>query len=158
AAIDGVLKRALGEKGSALRDDGDVDTAFADAPRERIVVAGYAVPYLAHTTMEPMNATAQLKDGVLDIWCGNQAPTILRQLCANQLGIEQDKITVHTTFLGGGFGRRIEMDYALYAAQMAKETGGRPIKVTWTREEDTRHDAYRPAAVGKFQARLGDDG
>ncbi|RWK50301.1 molybdopterin cofactor-binding domain-containing protein [Mesorhizobium sp.] len=158
AAIDGVLKRALGEKGSALRDDGDVDTAFADAPRERIVEAGYAVPYLAHTTMEPMNATAQLKDGVLDIWCGNQAPTILRQLCANQLGIEQDKITVHTTFLGGGFGRRIEMDYALYAAQIAKETGGRPIKVTWTREEDTRHDAYRPAAVGKFQARLGDDG
>lgn len=158
AAIDGVLKRALGEKGSATRDDGNVDTAFADAPRERIVVADYAVPYLAHTTMEPMNATAQLKDGVLDIWCGNQAPTILRQLCANQLGIEQDKITVHTTFLGGGFGRRIEMDYALYAAQMAKETGGRPIKVTWTREEDTRHDAYRPAAVGKFQARLGDDG
>ncbi|RWL10260.1 MAG: xanthine dehydrogenase family protein molybdopterin-binding subunit [Mesorhizobium sp.] len=158
AVIDGVLKQALGEKGSALRDDGDVDTAFADAPRERIVVADYAVPYLAHTTMEPMNATAQLKDGVLDIWCGNQAPTILRQLCANQIGIEQDKITVHTTFLGGGFGRRIEMDYALYAAQMAKETGGRPIKVTWTREEDTRHDAYRPAAVGKFQARLGDDG
>ena len=91
----------------------------ADAPREKVVEADYAVPYLAHATMEPMNATAQLKDGALDIWCGNQAPTLVRQLCANQLGIEQDKVTVHTTFLGGGFGRRVEMDYALYAALMA---------------------------------------
>ena len=72
-----------GTKGSAMRDNGDVDTAFADAPRERIVEADYAVPYLAHATMEPMNATAQLKDGALDIWCGNQAPTLVRQLCAN---------------------------------------------------------------------------
>jgi isoquinoline 1-oxidoreductase subunit beta len=158
AAITEVLKKSLGEKGSAMRDDGKVDTAFADAPREKVVEADYAVPYLAHATMEPMNATAQLKDGALDIWCGNQAPTLVRQLCANQLGIEQDKVTVHTTFLGGGFGRRVEMDYALYAALMAKEAGGRPVKVTWTREEDMRHDAYRPAAIGKFQARLGDDG
>ncbi|BCG92412.1 xanthine dehydrogenase family protein molybdopterin-binding subunit [Mesorhizobium sp. 131-2-1] len=157
-AIGEVLKQALGEKGSALRNDGNVDTAFADAPREKIVEADYAVPYLAHATMEPMNATARLKDGALDIWCGNQAPTLVRQLCANAVGIEQDKVTVHTTFLGGGFGRRVEMDYALCAALMAKEAGGRPVKVTWTREEDMRHDAYRPAAIGKFQARLGDDG
>lgn len=158
AAISEVLKQALGTKGSALRDDGDVDSAFADAPREKIIEADYAVPYLAHATMEPMNATARLKDGVLDIWCGNQAPTLVRQLCANALGIEQDNVTVHTTFMGGGFGRRVEMDYALCAALMAKDAGGRPIKVTWTREEDMRHDAYRPAAIGKFQARLGDDG
>jgi isoquinoline 1-oxidoreductase beta subunit len=158
AGISDVLKQALGQEGSAMRDDGDIETAFADAPRARIVEADYAVPYLAQATMEPMNATAQFKDGVLDIWCGNQSPTILRQLCASQLGIEPDKITVHTTFLGGGFGRRIEMDYALYAVQMAKEAGGRPVKVTWTREEDTRHGAYRPAAVGKFQAVLGDNG
>jgi isoquinoline 1-oxidoreductase beta subunit len=158
AAISDVLKQALGTKGSVMRDNGDVDTAFADAPRERIVEADYGVPYLAHATMEPMNATAQLRGGALDIWCGNQAPTLVRQLCANAVGIEQDKITVHTTFMGGGFGRRVEMDYALCAALMAKETGGRPVKVTWTREEDMRHDAYRPAAIGKFQARLGDDG
>lgn len=158
AAIDAALKQALTTKGSALRDDGDVDTAFADAPREKIVEADYAVPYLAHATMEPMNATARLKDGALDIWCGNQAPTLVRQLCANAVGIEQDKVTVHTTFLGGGFGRRVEMDYALCAALMAREAGGRPVKVTWTREEDMRHDAYRPAAIGRFQARLGDDG
>jgi isoquinoline 1-oxidoreductase beta subunit len=158
AAISDVLKRALGTKGSEMRDDGDVDTAFADAPSERIVEADYAVPYLAHATMEPMNATARLKDGVLDIWCGNQAPTLLRQLCANAVGIEQDNVSVHTTLMGGGFGRRVEVDYALCAALMAKETAGRPIKVIWTREEDMRHDAYRPASAGKFQARLGDDG
>lgn len=158
AAISDVLKQALGTKGSVMRNNGDVDTAFADAPRERIVEADYAVPYLAHATMEPMNATARLKEGVLDIWCGNQAPTLVRQLCANLIGVEQNKVNVHTTFLGGGFGRRVEVDYALCAALMAKETGGRPIKVTWTREEDMRHDAYRPAAVGRFQARLGDDG
>ncbi|MET3581138.1 isoquinoline 1-oxidoreductase beta subunit [Mesorhizobium robiniae] len=158
AAISEALKQALRTKGSAMRDDGDVNTAFADAPRERIVEADYAVPYLAHATMEPMNATAQLKDGVLDIWCGNQAPTLVRQLCANAVGIEQDKVGVHTTFMGGGFGRRVEVDFALCAALMAKETAGRPIKVIWTREEDMRHDAYRPASVGKFQARLGGDG
>ncbi|RWM21928.1 MAG: xanthine dehydrogenase family protein molybdopterin-binding subunit [Mesorhizobium sp.] len=158
AGISEALKQALGTKGSVMRDDGDVDIAFADAPREKIVEADYAVPYLAHATMEPMNATARLKDGVLDIWCGNQAPTLVRQLCANAVGIEQDKVSVHTTFMGGGFGRRVEVDYALCAALMAKETAGRPIKVIWTREEDMRHDAYRPASVGKFQARLGEDG
>ncbi|TIW28484.1 MAG: xanthine dehydrogenase family protein molybdopterin-binding subunit, partial [Mesorhizobium sp.] len=90
AGISKALKRTLGTKGSVMRDDGDVNTAFADAPREKIVEADYAVPYLAHATMEPMNATARLKDGVLDIWCGNQAPTLVRQLCANAVGIEQD--------------------------------------------------------------------
>lgn len=158
AGISEALKRALGTKGSVMRDDGDVNTAFADAPRENIVEADYAVPYLAHATMEPMNATARLKDGVLDIWCGNQAPTLVRQLCANAVGIEQDNVNVHTTFMGGGFGRRVEVDYALCTALMAKETAGRPIKVIWTREEDMRHDAYRPASVSKFQARLGNDG
>jgi isoquinoline 1-oxidoreductase beta subunit len=158
AAISKALADALATQGSALRDDGNVDTAFADAPREKIVEADYAVPYLAHACMEPMNATARLKDGVLDIWSPNQMPTITRQLCAGAAGVEQDKVNVHTTFLGGGFGRRGEMDFSIYATLLAKEAGGRPVKVIWTREEDTRHDVYRPAAAGKFQARLGDDG
>lgn len=159
AAIAKTLADALASNdGSAMRDDGDVDTAFADAPRDRIVEADYFAPYLAHATMEPMNATAQLKDGALEIWCGNQSPTLVREQCAAAVGVDQDRVVVHTAYLGGGFGRRIEMDYALCAVLMAKETEGRPVKVTWTREEDTRHDTYRPAALGKFQARLGDDG
>jgi isoquinoline 1-oxidoreductase beta subunit len=159
AAISQALTDALASgDGSALRDDGDVDTAFADAPRERLVEAVYEVPYVAHACMEPMNATAQFKDGVLEIWSPNQMPTLTRYLCSEAAGIERDKVNVHTTHLGGGFGRRGEMDFSIYAALLAKEAGGRPVKVTWTREEDIRHDTYRPAAAGKFQARLGDDG
>ena len=159
AAIAKVLTDALSSPdGSAMRDDGDVDTAFADAPAERLVEAEYWVPYLAHAPMEPMNATARLKDGVLDLWAGNQAPTITRRLCAIALGLGEDKVNIHTPSLGGGFGRRVEADFSLCAALMAGETDGRPIKVIWTREQDMRQDAYRPAAAGKFQARLGDDG
>ncbi len=149
---------AVSPDGAAMRDDGNVDTAFADAPRELVVEAEYAVPYLAHAAMEPMNATARLKDGVLDIWAGNQAPTITRRLCATALGIDPEKVNVHTPALGGGFGRRVEVDFSLCAALMARETNGRPVKVIWTREQDMRHDAYRPAAAGKFQARLASDG
>ena len=93
--------------GSALRDDGDVDKAFADAPRDRLVEAEYSVPFLAHTCMEPMNATARLKDGVLDIWAPTQFPTVSRLICAELAGVEQDKTNVHTTFLGGGFGHYV---------------------------------------------------
>jgi isoquinoline 1-oxidoreductase beta subunit len=141
AAVHARLIQGLDETGWSLRNDGDVEAALAAAPPDRVVEAEYDVPYQAHMTMEPMNATAQFKDGVLDVWCGNQSPTIARMLCAGQLGIEQDKVNIHTTALGGGFGRRLEVDYALCAAALAKETEGRPIKVTWTREEDTTHGA-----------------
>jgi len=138
----------------SLRDDGDVETAFADAPREEILAAEYRVPWLAHATMEPMNATAQWKDGVLDIWAPNQAPTILQMACAPLVGVKAADVRVHTTMLGGGFGRRGEVDFALYAVEIAKHTAGRPVKVTWTREEDTRHDTYRPAAISRMRARV----
>lgn len=138
----------------ALRDDGDTETAFADAPREEVVEAEYRVPYLAHACMEPMNATAQWKDGVLDIWAPNQAPTIIQMVASSLVDVESDDVRVHTTFLGGGFGRRGEIDFALYAVLLAKETDGRPVKVTWSREEDMTHDAYRPAAVARMRARV----
>jgi isoquinoline 1-oxidoreductase subunit beta len=158
-AISKALQDALASAdGSSLRNDGDVEAAFADAPRESIVEADYQVPYLAHACMEPMNATARLKDGVLDVWAPNQVPTVTRKLCAKVAGVEQENVNVHTTFLGGGFGRRGDMDYSMYAAILATHTDGRPVKVIWTREEDVRHDFYRPAAVARCQARLGDDG
>ena len=156
--VEVIADAAARGKGSALRDDGDVDIAFADAPQERVLEAEYRVPYLSHTPMEPMNATARLKDGVLDIWAPNQMPTLIRWFCADLAGVPQENTHVQTTSMGGAFGRRGELDYALYATLMAKEADGRPVKVTWTREEDTRHDAYRPAAVGRFKARLGEDG
>jgi len=138
----------------SLRDDGSVVTAFADAPQEEIVEADYSVPWLAHACMEPMNATAQWKDGVLDVWAPTQAPTIIQMICSDLVGVESDTVRVHITKLGGGFGRRGEVDFPIYAVELAKHTEGRPVKVTWSREEDTRHDTYRPAAMGRMKARV----
>lgn len=142
----------------SLRSAGNVDTAFADAPRDSIVEAEYFAPFLSHATMEPMNATAQLKDGVLDVWAPNQAPSVIKIIAARLTGLADDRINVHTTFLGGGFGRRLEPDFSDYAIRIAMQTEGRPVKVTWTREEDMSHGPYRPTALGRYRARLGKDG
>lgn len=157
-AIGSMLDEALAaDRGTALRNDGDIEAAFADAPRERVLEATYGVPLLAHVCMEPMNATARFSGGKLEVWAPNQIPTLTEQLCASAVGIGTADVTVHTTALGGGFGRR-EADFSIYAAILAKAMEGRPVKVTWTREEDVRHDVYRPAARGRFRARLGEDG
>jgi isoquinoline 1-oxidoreductase subunit beta len=157
-AMFDVLKMALdNQKGSSLRTMGDVDAAFADAPADDVIEAEYQVPFLAHATMEPMNATAQFKDGQLTLWSPNQAPTPTRYLCASIAGIEQDSVTVNTTMMGGGFGRRGEMDFSIYATLAAMQADGRPVKVTWTREEDMTHDMYRPAAMALFKARVNGD-
>jgi len=149
------LKSALqGPPVHALRDEGSVDTAFADAPAEQVIEAQYTVPWLAHATLEPMNATARWKDGVLDIWAPTQAPSVLKMVCGPLVGVESEEVRVHATYLGGGFGRRGEVDFAIYAVEMAKAAAGRPVKVTWTREEDTRHDTYRPMATCKLKARF----
>ncbi|MEC9342937.1 MAG: molybdopterin cofactor-binding domain-containing protein, partial [Pseudomonadota bacterium] len=150
-----VLEEALGKAADfSLRDDGDVEIAFADAPQEEVLQAEYRVPYLAHACMEPMNATAQWKNGRLELWAPNQSPTLLQMITAPLVGVDADEVKVHTTYLGGGFGRRAEADFPAYAVLIAKETDGRPVKVTWTREEDTQHDAYRPAAICRARARL----
>ncbi len=144
--------------GDVARNDGNVEAAFAGASQGRTVDAEYRVPYLAHATMEPMNCTAQVKDGKLTIWAPNQSPTLIRSFCAPLAGVKQENTQVQTTAMGGGFGRRGELDFAYYATLLAKETEGRPVKVTWTREEDMRRDCYRPAVVAEMRARLGDDG
>ncbi|MCO5064622.1 MAG: molybdopterin-dependent oxidoreductase [Rhizobiaceae bacterium] len=156
--MQAIAEAAAKGEGDVMRDDGDVDVAFADAPQAQLVEAEYRVPYLSHAPMEPMNCTAQLKDGHLTIWAPNQMPTLIRWLCADLAGVSQEQTTVHTTSMGGGFGRRGELDYALFATLIAKEAGGRPVKMTWTREEDMQHDCYRPAYVARMRARLGADG
>ncbi len=158
AAIAEVLNEALTRQDQTPRDDGDVTAAFADAPQDQIVEAEYGVPYLAHATMEPMNATAWLRDGKFDIWTGNQAPTLIRDDTAYEVGLDAEAVEVHTTYLGGGFGRRGEVDFARFAARVAKETDGKPVQVVWSREEDMTHDTYRPASKSKMRARLGGDG
>ena len=135
-------------------EEGDVDGAEGE-----LVEADYAVPYLAHACMEPMNCTAWVRDGVCDIWTGTQAPLMARTAAATAAGLEPENVTVHNHMLGGGFGRRIhaENDYVAPAVEIAVMAGA-PVKTIWSREEDMRFDEYRPAVVSRFAAKLGDDG
>lgn len=143
---------------ATTREDGDALLAFADAPREEIIEAEYSVPYLAHATMEPMNATAWLRDGKLDVWCGHQAPTLAVDHVAQEAGVDKENVDLHVTFLGGGFGRRFEIDAPKFAARVAKATDGKPVQVVWQREEDMTHDTYRPASIAKLRARVDENG
>ena len=138
---------------STLRDDGDVEAATSGTEIE----GSYRVPYLAHATMEPMNATAWLRDGRLDIWCGTQLPTQVRAEGAKIADLPEEAVHVHTTLLGGGFGRRAEVDFVSYAVALAKEMEGTPVQTTWSREEDTGHDVYRPLAAARFRAKVADE-
>ena len=139
---------------SQNRDDGDVDAVINGA--DKVISAEYEVPYLAHATMEPMNATAWLHDGQLQIWAGNQSPTQVLKEAEKITGLSADNIKVHTPLMGGGFGRRAEMDFVKQAIEIAKAMSGTPVKMTWTREEDTCHDYYRPLAMASFQAVMGE--
>jgi isoquinoline 1-oxidoreductase beta subunit len=144
-------KRAGYGEGFGFRKDGDVAEILKVARPEDVIEAEYRAPFLAHACMEPMNSTAQWKDGKLDIWTPTQVPTLVQTIASREFGIASEDANVHVTLLGGGFGRRLETDYALYAMRVAKQTDGRPVKVTWTREEDMRHDAYRPGATARFR-------
>jgi isoquinoline 1-oxidoreductase beta subunit len=142
-----------GKPNSTLRNDGNADELPQGATE---VTAEYRLPYLAHATMEPMNATAHVTADGLTIWCGNQAPVIIQGKCAEATGLSPEQVTVHTTLLGGGFGRRGESDYAVYAARLAAAMPGTPVQLTWSREEDMRHDFYRPGAIARFRGAVQD--
>lgn len=139
-------------EGFAFRREGDVQAGLQAAARQ--VQARYSAPYLAHVTLEPMNCTVQVRDGAATVWAPTQVPGAAREAAARVLGLPDEAVTVHVTYLGGGFGRRLEVDFIAQAARIALECGGAPVQLVWSREEDMTHDFYRPAGVAVLQAGL----
>jgi len=152
AMFETIAKAFDGEANATLRADGDVEAALGAAGK--VIEAEYRVPFLAHLCMEPMNATALLREERLDIWSGNQVPTLVRDHAAAIAGLDSANVHVHTPFMGGGFGRRAETDCTNQAVRLAMAMPGRAIKLTWTRKEDTTHDYYRPAAIARLKGSL----
>lgn len=134
---------------------GDADGALASA--DSVFEAEYRVPYLAHAAMEPLNATARIEGGQCEVWTGSQNPLGFRSAVADALDMSAENVTIHNQYLGGGFGRRAQPDYAVQAARLASATG-HPVKLIWSREEDTRQDRYRPAVLSRFRAGFDSNG
>ncbi|MEQ5870425.1 xanthine dehydrogenase family protein molybdopterin-binding subunit [Sagittula sp. NFXS13] len=138
---------------SMLRDDGDVSTLPMGTKR---IEAAYSVPFLAHATMEPQSANAWFDGGKLKVWTGSQMPTFALRVAAEEAGLDEADVEFNVTYLGGGFGRRGEVDFTRYATRIAKEMPGTPVLLTYSREEDMTQDFYRPAAKARFAGAVKD--
>ena len=152
--IVGELKRATLNSGPVAQNIGNVGEAMASAVTK--VEATYQVPFLAHATMEPMNCTVHVRKDGCEVWVGNQVAA-RAQAAARTAGLPLDKVVVHNHLIGGGFGRRLEIDGVIRAVEIAKHVDG-PAKVVWTREEDIQHDMYRPYFLDRMSAGLDERG
>ncbi|MBM3275384.1 MAG: xanthine dehydrogenase family protein molybdopterin-binding subunit, partial [Candidatus Sericytochromatia bacterium] len=151
-AIEKQFRDAAARKGLIVRQDGD-SGAIARLSRRADVAWEAMLPYLAHATMEPMTCTASVADGRVDLWVPTQTQSGCQKAASRVAGVPEDRVRVHTTFLGGGFGRRLEADFVKQAVAIARRAG-RPIKLIWSREDDIRHDVYRPATFHRLKAAL----
>jgi isoquinoline 1-oxidoreductase beta subunit len=149
------FRAALSERMVTARNDGNVDKAMSGAVKTFEAV--YETPYLSHSPMEPMNATVNLQRDRLDVWVGTQDAEAALGVAAQVSGLKPEQVHIHNAFLGGGFGRRDASDEIAQAIAIAKIVG-LPVKLIWTREEDTRQDRFRPHAVVGFKAAAGIDG
>lgn len=149
------MRDLVSKEAKRLRNEGDVDAALASASKK--LEATYEMPYLAHATMEPMNATASVTADGIEIWGPTQFPDWWAGAAAGAVGLKPEQAKVHVTLLGGGFGRRAFPDVAVEAALLSKAVGA-PVKVQWTRQDDMQHDFYRPATVHRVAAALDANG
>jgi isoquinoline 1-oxidoreductase beta subunit len=149
--IVGELERATRSPGAVAQNIGDTDTAIAGAVTK--IEATYQVPFLAHATMEPMNCTVHVRKDDCEVWVGSQVMARAHAAAAKTAGLPLDKVVVHNHLIGGGFGRRLEIDGVIRAVEIAKHVDG-PVKVVWAREEDIQHDMYRPCFFDRISAGL----
>lgn len=153
ADIDRQLQAALeGTTGHDFHRRGNADAALASSARR--VIADYRAPYLAHAPLEPMNCTVQVNAGRATVWVPTQVPDLARRAVASVTGIASEHIDIRVVSPGGGFGRRLDVDFIAQAAAIALRGEGRPVKTLWSREEDMTHDFYRPACVARLEAGL----
>ncbi len=155
ATIRKMFADLVKQPGSVARKRGDVDAGFAGVAKK--IEAVYEAPYLAHAPMEPLNCAVDLRADACDVYASTQFQTMTRDTAARITGLPKEKVTVHSLYMGGGFGRRSGGDYIGEAVEVAKAIGV-PVKVTWSREDDLQHDTYRPASYTRFAAALDGDG
>ena len=155
ADISKALAEGAAQPGHAARKEGDVEAGLAAAAIKFVV--DYEVPFLAHATMEPMNCTAHVRTDRCDVWSGTQAQTSSQNMAAKITGLDPSAVFIHTTFLGGGFGRRFESDFIGEAVEASKAMNA-PVKVTWSREDDMQHDYYRMVSHARCTAGLDAEG
>ena len=153
--IVGALEKATLNSGAVAQNVGNVEKAMASAVTK--VEATYQVPFLAHATMEPMNCTVHVRKDGCEVWVGSQVMARAQAAAAKTAGLPLDKVVVHNHLIGGGFGRRLEVDGVIRAVEIAKQVEG-PVKVVWTREEDIQHDMYRPYFFDRISAGLDEKG
>jgi isoquinoline 1-oxidoreductase subunit beta len=150
------MQEAAHKAGKVVRESGDVDLAFKSAAK--LVEAEYYLPHIAHATMEPPCGVARIVAGKCEVWAPTQAPQVTREDVAKHLGMSAEDVTIHVTLLGGGFGRKSKPDFAIEAAMLSQALDGRPVKVTWTREDDLHHDFLHTVSVEYLKAGLTADG
>jgi len=149
------LRSAAHKPGKRVRNDGDVDKVLSNGAKK--IEAVYELPLLAHATMEPMNITIHARGSDAEVWAPTQSPDWVQGTVAQVLNLKPDKVAVHTTLMGGGFGRRYMADFPAEAAQIAKVIG-RPVQLVWSREDDMTHDFYRPATCHRMQGAVDANG
>jgi isoquinoline 1-oxidoreductase beta subunit len=140
------------DDGFAFWKEGDASSTLTAAPRR--LEARYSAPYLAHAPMEPTCCTVAYQGDRATVWAPTQVPGFARRAAARALGLDEERVALNVMPLGGGFGRRLDVDFVAQAAQIARGFPGRPVQVVWSREDDTRHDFYRPACVASLSAGL----